>query len=172
MKAALAIVIFVGAGVGLLLPNEDRRPAEAKAVAQMEVKDSSAAKAAAPAGPWRPETRLKPTPSGHFRTLAMVNGQPVDFLVDTGATTIALTIEDARRIGLAVDPSTFTEVGMGAGGPVRGQDVKIDSVSVDGREVRGLSGVVLEGLGTSLLGQSYLNRISEVRMSGGVMILR
>jgi hypothetical protein len=96
----------------------------------MEVKDSSAAKAAAPAGPWRPETRLKPTPSGHFRTLAMVNGQPVDFLVDTGATTIALTIEDARRIGLAVDPATFTEVGMGAGGPVRGQDVKIDSVSV------------------------------------------
>jgi aspartyl protease family protein len=61
---------------------------------------------------------------------------------------------------------------MGAGGPVRGQEVKIDSVAVDGREVRTLNGVVLEGLTTSLLGQSYLNRIGEVRMSGGVMILR
>jgi predicted aspartyl protease len=38
--------------------------------------------------------------------MALVNGQPVDFIVDTGATTIALTIEDARRIGLGVDPST------------------------------------------------------------------
>ena len=166
------MVILVGGGVGLMLPNDRSRPAEPVAVAEVAVAAPAAPKEVKANSSWRAETRLTPTPSGHFRTMALVNGQPVDFIVDTGATTIALTIEDARRIGLGVDPSTFTEVGMGAGGPVRGQEVKIDSVGVDGREVRTLNGVVLEGLTTSLLGQSYLNRIGEVRMSGGVMILR
>ena len=166
------MVIIVGAGLGLLLPNGEPQPAQPEAAAEMAVSSSAPPQVAKAAVPWRAETRLTPTPSGHFRTMALVNGQPVDFIVDTGATTIALTVDDARRIGIAVDPSSFTEVGVGAGGPVRGQEARIDTVSVDGREVRGLTGVVLEGLGTSLLGQSYLNRIGEVRMTGGVMILR
>ena len=173
MKVALSLVILIGAGLGLLLPGKPLGPAAAEPVAQMAVSaPAPAASAAKPATQWRAETRLTPGPGGHFHTVALVNGQPVKFIVDTGATTVALTLEDARRIGLAVDPSAFTEVGMGAGGPVRGQEVTIDSVSVDGREVRTLRGVVLEGLQDSLLGQSYLTRIGEVRMSGGVMILR
>jgi aspartyl protease family protein len=173
VKVALSLVILVGAGLGLLLPAERAEPAAAQPVAQLSVSaPAPAAPSAKPTTQWRAETRLTPGPGGHFHTTALVNGQPVDFIVDTGATTIALTIEDARRIGLAVEPSTFTEVGVGAGGPVRGQEVTIDSVSVDGREVRTLRGVVLEGLQDSLLGQSYLTRIGEVRMSGGVMILR
>jgi aspartyl protease family protein len=174
VKVALSLVILAGAGLGLLLPPGERvGPVGAAPVAQMAVSaPAPAAPAAKPGTQWRAETRLTPGPGGHFHATALVNGQPVEFIVDTGATTIALTLEDARRIGLAVDPSTFTEVGMGAGGPVRGQEVTIDSVSVDGREVRTLRGVVLEGLQDSLLGQSYLTRIGEVRMSGGVMILR
>ncbi len=166
------MVILVGAGIGLLLPGEQTKLAAAEPVEQMAVSAPAAMPAPKPNAPWRAETRLTPGPNGHFRTTALVNGQPVDFIVDTGATTVALTLEDARRIGIAVDPSTFAEVGMGAGGPVRGQEVMIDSVSVEGREVRTLRGVVLEGLQDSLLGQSYLTRIGEVRMSGGVMILR
>jgi aspartyl protease family protein len=173
VKAALTSVIVIGAGFGLLLPAERADPAAPQPVAQLSVSaPAPAAPAAKPAAQWRAETRLTPGPGGHFHTSALVNGQSVDFIVDTGATTVALTIADARRIGLPVDPSTFTEVGMGAGGPVRGQEVTIDSVSLDGREVRTLRGVVLEGLQGSLLGQSYLTRIGEVRMSGGVMILR
>lgn len=172
MKVALAMVILVGAGIGVLLPAEQAEPAAAGPVAEMAVAVPAPARSVQPASSWRAETRLTPTPNGHFRTMALVNGQPVEFIVDTGATAIALTIADAHRIGVAVDPASFTEVAMGAGGPVRGQQVTIDSVSVDGREVRTLSGVVLEGLQDSLLGQAYLNRIGEVRMSGGVMILR
>lgn len=172
VKAALAMVILVGAGLGLLLPNGEKQPAQVEPVAQMAVSTPPAPRSFKPPTGWRAETRLTPGPGGHFHTIALVNGQPVEFIVDTGATTIALTTDDARRIGLTVDPSTFTEVGMGAGGPVRGQQVAIDSVSVDGREVGTLRGVVLEGLQTSLLGQSYLTRIGEVTMRGGVMILR
>ena len=172
MKAALAIVIVVGAGVGLLFPAERHAPGAPEPVAGMSVTTAPKASRAKPAAPWRSETRLTAGPGGHFRTTALVNGQPVGVIVDTGATTIALSVADARRIGIAVDPASFTEVGMGAGGPVRGQNVMIDSVSVDGREVRALRGVVLEGLEESLLGQSYLSRIGEVSMSGGAMILR
>lgn len=172
VKVALAMVIIVGAGIGVLMPGDKPQPAAAEPAAQMAMSAPATSSAAKPGPAWRAETRLTPTPNGHFRTMALVNGQPVEFIVDTGATTIALTIADARRIGIAIDPSSFTEVGMGAGGPVRGQQVTIESVSVDGREVRTLTGVVLEGLQDSLLGQAYLSRIGEVRMSGGVMILR
>jgi aspartyl protease family protein len=172
VKAALALVILVGAGLGMLLPASPSQPAVAEPAAQVAVAAPASPRAAKKPTPWRPETRLKPRPNGHFYTTALVNGQPVEFIVDTGATTIALTIDDARRIGIGVNPSAFTEVGMGAGGPVRGQEVMLNSVSVDGREVVSLPGVVLEGLQDSLLGQSYLSRLGEVTMSGGVMILR
>ena len=93
-------------------------------------------------------------------------------MVDTGASTVALTIEDARRAGIMVDPSRFAVIGSGASGPVRGHEVTIARIAVDGREVRNLSGVVLEGLEVSLLGQTYLSRLEEVRMTGQEMILR
>jgi aspartyl protease family protein len=63
-------------------------------------------------------------------------------------------------------------VGSGASGPVRGQQVMIDSVSLDGKEVRTLRGAVLEGLDVSLLGQAYLSRITSVTISGEEMVLR
>lgn len=172
MKAALAIVIVVGAGVGLLFPAERQDSAAQKRAPQMPVAAAPATSRVQPARPWHSETRLTAGPGGHFRATALVNGQPVGVIVDTGATTVALSVADARRIGIAVDPATFTEVGMGAGGPVRGQHVTIDSISIDSREVRALRGVVLEGLEESLLGQSYLSQIGEVTMNGGAMILR
>ena len=57
-------------------------------------------------------------------------------------------------------------------GPVRGEDVTLDSVTVDGKEVRGVRAAVIEGLDVSLLGQTYLSRISSVQMSGETMTLR
>lgn len=173
----MVAVILVGAGLGLMLPGD--RPTEAaEAVAATSAPSAPAAKVAktyepaAPSRKWGMETRLKPGPGGHFHANGLVNGQPVEFIVDTGATTVALTVEDAQRIGLPVDPSAFAVIGTGASGPVRGQSVMIESVSVDGKEVRRLRGAVLEGLGISLLGQSYLSRISEVTMRGGEMVLR
>jgi aspartyl protease family protein len=163
MKAWLGVVVAVGIGAGLLVPPEESSAPSASA--------SPAAVQARHFGP-PVETRLKPAPSGHFHTEALVNGQPVEFVVDTGASTIALTVADARRIGIPVDPSSFVVVGTGASGPVRGQNVMIDSVTVEGKEVRTLQGAVIEGLDVSLLGQAYLSRIGEVRMAGGEMILR
>ena len=120
----------------------------------------------------RKVTELERSPSGHFYTHAEVNGQLVRFLVDTGATGVALTVEDAERAGLAFDPAEFEVVAEGAAGPVRGKRVMIDSVEIEGKLVNDVSGYVLEDSRQSLLGQSYLTRMGEVQMSGDYVLLK
>jgi aspartyl protease family protein len=117
-------------------------------------------------------TELERTGSGHFYTYATVNGQLVKFIVDTGADVVALTPEDAERAGVKFDRAAFEVVGEGAGGPIRGQQVMIESIEVDGKLVNDVRGVVIENASRSLLGQSYLERMGEVQMRGDTMVLR
>jgi aspartyl protease family protein len=109
---------------------------------------------------------------GHFYVDAMVNGQLVHFMVDTGATNVALTEADARHIGLTTDPREYSVVGMGAGGPVRGTRVTLNSVAIGQKEAREIDGVVIQGSSISLLGQAFLSHIGSVRIVGDQMILR
>ncbi len=118
------------------------------------------------------QTVLERRDSGHFLTVADVNDEPVRFVVDTGADMVALTVDDARRAHVAFDPGQFTEVAQGAGGPVRGQDVRIASLVLDGKRATDVRGVVLEGGGVSLLGQTYLRKIGSVHIEGDRMTLR
>ena len=157
MIKPLLCVVAIGAALGYMLPTGGATAPEPVATAA--------------AGQSR-ETLLERRSNGHFYVEAMVNEQPVDFVVDTGASTVALTVRDARRLNIGFDPSRFTTVGTGASGPVRGQQVKLDVVDIDGKRVSQVRGVVLEGLDVSLLGQSYLSRISSVQMNGDYMSLR
>ena len=110
--------------------------------------------------------------AGHFNVTATVNGHQVPFLVDTGADTVSLTVETARSIGLYVDESAFQPVAMGAGGPVRGQHITIDRIEIGTRSLTGVDAMVLEGLGTNLLGQSALSQLGGVELRGDQMVLR
>ena len=110
--------------------------------------------------------------SGHFYTVAEVNDEPIRFVVDTGASVVALTQEDARRAGVAFDPGAFAVVAQGASGAVRGQEVVLRDVALDGKRVAEVHAVVLEGLGVSLLGQNYLRHLDTVSISGDRMTLR
>ena len=154
---SLLIVLAAGAGIGLMWPTGDASAPVA----------TPAASAANPS-----ETLLERSDGGHFYVDAEVNGELVHFVVDTGATSVALTVDDARRIGVPFSPSEFQVVGSGASGPVRGKSIMLDKVSVEGKEVRAVRGAVLEGLDISLLGQTYLSRISTVEMSGEYMRLK
>jgi aspartyl protease family protein len=118
------------------------------------------------------DTVLDREDDGHFYVNATVNGQLVHFIVDTGASGVALTVDDAERVGLSVDPQQFQVVGMGAGGPVRGSFATLDSVAIGQKEANGVEGVVLQGASVSLLGQSFLSRVGSVRIVGDQMILR
>ena len=159
MYKSLVSVIFVGACIGLLLPSgqsSEAVPAPTKAgVRRVPV-----------------ETRVARSPSGHFYVNANVNGQLVHFIVDTGATTVALTEEDAERVGIKFDPDNFDVIGSGASGAVSGEEIRIASVELDGKEVNNIRGVVIEGGEISLLGQTYLSQLNNVQMSGDTMILR
>jgi aspartyl protease family protein len=156
MWKALFITIALGAGFGLMLPTgEQAAPVAAVAV--------TPAAGAAPQ-----ETVLERSENGHFYANAEVNGQLVRFVVDTGATGVALTEDDARRIGIPFSRDEFTIVGSGASGPVRGKAVMLDKVSLDGKEARDVRGAILEGSDISLLGQDYLGRMT-VEMRGEIM---
>ena len=118
------------------------------------------------------ETTISRDSSGHFSLYVTANGQQLPFLVDTGADKVALTVDSARAIGLYVDPTGFEPVAMGAGGPVRGQHVTIDRLEIGNRSLTGVDAMVLEGLGTNLLGQSALAQLGGVEMRGDRMVLR
>jgi aspartyl protease family protein len=157
-KSLVAFVIF-GAVVGLMMPGRSSRSAAPEATSTTY-------------SPVPVETRVQRSAGGHFYVHALVNGQLVRFVVDTGATTVALTPEDAERVGLKINPSEFEVIGEGAAGPIRGQFVQLDSVNLDGKSVNHIRAAVLDGAGISLLGQNYLSQIRSVQMTGDEMVLR
>ncbi|WP_369932485.1 TIGR02281 family clan AA aspartic protease [Rhodovulum sp. 12E13] len=109
---------------------------------------------------------------GHYRMVLEVNGTPVRFVVDTGATDIVLSADDARRVGL--DPSELAFVGAArtANGMVSTARVWLDEVRLGGIADTGVPAVVNGGEMTgSLLGMTYLDRFSEVRIGGGALTL-
>ena len=168
MKIPLLIVTMAGIAIGLAMPTVKTATPSAMAAAPA----APAPPAPPPPAPPRPvDTVLDRSPGGHFIAVADVNGEPTRFVVDTGADTVALTMADATRAHIAFDPTQFRVIGRGASGDVRGQEVQIDRIVLDGKEATALRGVVLEGSDTSLLGHSYLRSISDVQIKGDKMIL-
>jgi aspartyl protease family protein len=107
---------------------------------------------------------------GHFLTTGAINGTSVRFLVDTGATLIAIGAGDARRIG--IDPGKGVQgITHTANGPVRVSRVKLDSVRIGDVVVNGVDAVVFpHEQSPALLGMSFLNRM-EMQRSGRTMTL-
>lgn len=110
---------------------------------------------------------------GHFYVDAMVNGTNVHFMVDTGASSVALTQADAQRAGMYFSANDFNQMGRGAGGAIALRAVKLDRVAVGPIEARDVQGVVIGGDGDiSLLGQSFLATLGGVSIDGDTMTLR
>lgn len=109
--------------------------------------------------------------SGQFHLTARVNGDDTEFLVDTGADVVALTVQDAQRLGIAVDPASFVPMMRTASGTGRGTIVELRSLEVAGHEFQNVDAVVLEGLPVNLLGQSVLRRFGSVELSGDRMVI-
>jgi aspartyl protease family protein len=107
---------------------------------------------------------------GHFYLDAQVNGAQVHFLVDTGASMVALTPADAQRAGIALPSERMTA--QGAGGAIEVTPVMIERIAIGPLEARDIEGAVARELPISLLGQSFLSRIGNVQISGDRMTLR
>lgn len=108
---------------------------------------------------------------GHYMTVGQVNGGTVQFLVDTGATSIALPSADARRLGINYlnGQRGFTQTANGRAAAYR---VTLDTVKVGDITLHAVEAVVLEGDGlkVALLGMSFLNR-TEMKRDGQALTL-
>ena len=152
-KAAFLVVVAVGLIFGLIWswPMADAKKLAVDQAVEVEIDRGS---------------------DGHFYADAQVNGHSVRFLIDTGSSAIALTEDDARKAGIAVDRAGYELLGQGASGIVRGKAITLDKLTIDdigGTEVKA---VVVEGASVSLLGLPFLNEIDEIVISKGRMTLR
>jgi aspartyl protease family protein len=116
--------------------------------------------------------RLVKAADGHYWADGQVNGAPVHFLVDTGASNVSLSLQDARRLGLAPSSLTYGEVVHTAAGVGRAARVRLKSVSVNGVRVTDVDALVIDGgLPASLLGMSYLGRLSRFEATPSSLVL-
>ena len=103
---------------------------------------------------------------GHFYVDAMVGSTIVQFLVDTGASTVALTPEDAERVGLVLNDGDYYARYNTANGQVRVAPIVIESMRVEGNWVYDVDAVVVDAnTSISLLGMSYLRRLANFEMT-------
>ena len=110
---------------------------------------------------------------GHYWADARIDGKTVRVMVDTGASVVVLTPEDAARLGLKLGAGDFSSTVITASGPVRAAPVGLRSVAVAGARVEDVEALVVEqGLPHSLLGMSYLGRLSSFSATPAEITLR
>ncbi len=119
------------------------------------------------------EESIAPDRFGQYGTEVEIDGERLPVMVDTGATFLTLTAEDADRIGIRPLPSEFRYAVDTANGRTRVAKVQLASVRLGGIALRDVTALVSGRgqLGRTLLGMSFLSRLSGVRIDRGRMIL-
>ncbi len=135
------------------------------------------ARAATPAAAHAPATggpaQVLKAADGHYWADALIDGKAIRVMVDTGAGVVALTPEDAERLGLRLRPEDFSATIITASGPARAASVELGAVAVAGARVERVAALVVErGLPHSLLGMSYLGRLSAFSATPVELTLR
>jgi aspartyl protease family protein len=142
----------------------------------------------APAGPQPRALAAAPLPSadtrsrsvviardgrGHFDVDGRVNGRRVGFLIDTGASVVALTAQDAARLGIHPAHDAFVAEVKTANGIVHAAPARLDVVQVGNLELRDVAALVLPdgALSDNLLGLSFLSRLHRFEYSDGKLVL-
>ncbi len=180
MKAAdmfAAFVIMVGCTLvvsNIIAPRmEDSDDPAAEQAADAQATASAVATAPASPQPAANAALLKLEDDGHYWASAEVDGRAIKFMVDTGASTVALTYRDARRVGLDPETLDYSWRIRTAGGEVMGASVQLNSIRIGRIEVEDVEAMVLrEGLSQSLLGMTFLRELDSYEFRRGNLILR
>ena len=116
---------------------------------------------------------IPPSRNGHFRVSGRIDGRHVDFMVDTGASVIALKSEDAAMLGIHPVQRDYAGMVRTANGAIRVAPVELDTVEIEDLEVHNVAAVVLPPGATNenLLGLSFLRRLRRFEYADGKLVL-
>ena len=116
--------------------------------------------------------RIRQSADGHFWVDAEVNAEPVRFLIDSGATTTAMTLATAQKAGINISDSPFPVILSTANGSVQAQRGTIQSLQIGPMLAKDLPVVVAEEFGDSnVIGMNFLSSLRSWRVEGTEMVL-
>ncbi|KUO54180.1 MAG: hypothetical protein APF80_15995 [Alphaproteobacteria bacterium BRH_c36] len=159
------VKMFSAALLGIELPQDGEAAATAKSM-NIRTQDRNSR----PLG----YVELSADGSGHYRADLEINGRSVGAMVDTGATLVAMSHEDARRAGILLSSKDYTHRVRTANGIAKVAPVTLSRVRLGDITVRNVEGVVTEqgAMDGTLLGMSFLSRLSRFEISAGRLILQ
>jgi len=110
---------------------------------------------------------------GHFQTDGRIDGQRIDFMIDTGASLVALNEKSAARFGLRPTPGDYTATVTTANGTIKAARARLAMVDLGGLVVRDVDAMILpdEALSENLLGLSFLSKLKRFEYANGKMVL-
>jgi aspartyl protease family protein len=116
---------------------------------------------------------IPPDVRGHFQAIGRIDGQHINFMVDTGASVVALNESSAARFGLRPSRSEYNAIVTTANGTIKAARTRIAMMDVGGLIVRDVEAMVLpdEALSENLLGLSFLSRLKRFEYANGKMLL-
>lgn len=183
IKIPLAATLLVGGAIGLMLPSSEDGAADAGMFGtagdengqyppDVQLSRVTGNTVDSAVSGWGDEVVLEREADGHFYANVTVDGYEYRMLVDTGASVVALTGDDAAAMGLTWFDDEVAPIAQGAGGAVSGVNANIERMRLGNLEASNVRAIILpEHGGVSLLGQSFLSTIGNVEISGDRMVL-
>jgi aspartyl protease family protein len=164
-KILMFAAVLIGLGVGMARMADTMTPAKST-VAVARTSD------AVPASSGR-TVSIDKDRSGHFQTEARVDGSYLNFMVDTGATVIALKERDAARVGIHPAPVDYTANVSTANGPAKAARAHLASIEIGGVRVRDVDALIMPDgmLDQNLLGMAFLSRLKRFEYADGKLVM-
>ena len=169
----IVITAVIMAGLGTFLAQMASKVAPAPISANTVGVDNRAAPVVPQAQSGLRTVSISRDARGHFATEGRIEGQRIDFMVDTGASVVALNESSAARFGLRPTPGQYNATVTTANGSVKAARTRLALVEVGGLVVRDVDAMVLpdEALSENLLGLSFLSRLKRFEYANGQMVL-
>jgi aspartyl protease family protein len=163
-----AVMVVLGTSMAQMA---DRMTAATPALANSAPRKAASAETVGQAGVR--SLSIPRDPRGHFLTEGRIDGQRIGFMVDTGASLIALNETSAARFGLRPSRGDYNATVSTANGTIKAARTRIAMVDIGGLVVRDVDAMVLpdEALSENLLGLSFLSKLKRFEYANGQMVL-
>ena len=167
----IVIIALVLVGAGTWMAQTADKMTASRATSGANMAASARLQEAAPSG--ARSLSIPRDARGHFQAEGRIEGQRIDFMVDTGASVIALNEKSAARFGLRPQRGDYNAVVTTANGTIKAARTRIAMLDVGGLVVRDVDAMVLpdEALSENLLGLSFLSRLRRFEYANGQMVL-